>query len=266
LYEVLEEEDIRDLPSQILNISILVLIFLNVIAVMIGTVPRIEARWSRELEDFEAFSVAVFTVEYILRLWVCTLRPGHERAFRGRVKYALRWMPLVDLAAILPFYLSVFGSFDLRFVRALRLMRLLRLFKVGRYSVALSLIGQVFRSKKGELAVAVFVASILFCIISALMYQLENSVQPAAFSSVFSAMWWTVSALTPLSSELSPMTQGGRILAGVAAFLGVAMFALPAGILASGFSRALADKGERRTKECPHCGAQLSPGEPPGVV
>jgi voltage-gated potassium channel len=158
-------------------------------------------------------------------------------------------MPLIDLVAILPFFLPMLFAFDLRFVRALRLLRLLRLFKVGRYSTALGLIVRVFCAKREELSVAAFTASILFCIVSALMYQIENRSQPEVFSSVFAAMWWTVSALTPLASGIVPITPAGKILGGLTACLGVALFALPAGILASGFSKALAEQSESVTSD-----------------
>jgi voltage-gated potassium channel len=170
-------------------------------------------------------------------------------------------MPLVDLFAILPFYVPMVFAIDLRFVRALRLFRLLRLFKVGRYSGALRLVGRVFRDKKEELGVAAFAAAILFCIVSAFMYHLENARQPEAFSSIFAAMWWSVSALTPLNCDVAPMTDGGRVFAGLVAFSGVALFALPAGIFASGFSAALAER-KTTTPTCPQCGADLGHVKP----
>jgi len=261
LYEILEDDEVRDLTSCVLNIGILTLIVLNVLAVMLETVESIGSQYKTELRIFEIFSVMVFTVEYLLRLWVCTLRPGYAAPVGGRVRYALRPMALVDLVAILPFYLPMVFVFDLRFVRALRLFRLLRLFKVGRYSKALTLMVRVFRDKKEELGVAAFAAAIMFCIVSALMYHLESAAQPEAFSSIFATMWWTVSALSPMASGLTPVTQSGKILAGIAAFGGVAMFALPAGILASGFSRAIAAQKES-TLTCPRCGAEVRTSKP----
>lgn len=242
LYDILENDEIRDLPSRIFNTSILTLIFFNVLAVMLETVDSIGTCCRAQFRAFEIFSVVIFTVEYTGRLWVCTGHPEHRRPVLGRLRYAVRWMPLVDLVAILPFYLPMLIAFDLRFVRALRLFRLFRLFKVGRYSKALTLIVEVLRARKAELGVAAFAAGIYFCIMSAIMYQLEHDAQPEAFSSIFAAMWWTVSALTPLGSGVVPVTGPGRFLAGLVAFSGVAFFALPAGILASGFSKALADR------------------------
>ena len=256
VYEILEDEEVRDRSTRFFNAGILTLIFLNVLAVMLETVQSIGSAWQAQFRAFEIGSVAIFTAEYALRLWACTFRPGYGRPVSGRLRYALRWMPLVDLIAILPFYLPMLFASDLRFVRALRLFRLLRLFKVGRYSKALNLIARVFRAKNEELAVSAFAAAILFCIVSALMYHVESAAQPEAFSSIFATMWWTVSALTPLGSGVVPLTSAGKLLAALTAFGGVALFALPAGILASGFSKALADQKDATTT-CPQCGAEI---------
>ena len=237
-----------------LNVFLLTLIVANVAAVTLETVASIRAGFGPFFDAFETFSVAVFSVEYLLRLWSCTADPRFSRPVAGRLRFATSFMPLVDLLAILPSLIPG-GLLDLRFMRILRLTRLARMFKVARYSQSLQRLGRVLRAKRGELAVTAAAGAILLVCASSLMYFAENEAQPEQFSSIPAAMWWGVETLTTVGyGDLFPVTPLGKLMGSAIAVVGIGLFALPAGSLASGFSDELRRPGARR---CPHCGGEL---------
>lgn len=255
-WEVVEVAKPGDKVSKAFDICILSLIFLNVLAVILGTVEAIEARHAMFLYRFEVFSVCIFTAEYLGRLWSCTAHPALRHPFLGRLKFATRAMPLIDLAAILPFYLPFVGL-DLRFLRVLRLLRIVRIAKIGRYYGALRVMKAVVISRKEEL-VLTFVIVLMTLVFSAcVMYYCEHEAQPEAFPDIPSTMWWSVVTLTTVGyGDVYPATPVGKVFAAIIAILGIAMFALPTAILGAGFVEAMSRKksGQQR---CPHCGKEL---------
>jgi voltage-gated potassium channel len=254
VYEVLEVAKPGDKASRVFDIFIISLIFLNVLAVIFQTVQSL-AKYEVFFNAFEIFSVAVFTMEYILRVWSCDVHGGSS-PIRARIQYMLSPLAIVDLIAILPFYLPMLIPFDLRFVRALRLVRLFRLFKVGRYSNALKTLSEVLKSKKEELLVTIFMVFILLIIASSLMYYVEKEVQQDAFPNIPAAMWWAVATLTTVGyGDVYPVTVLGKILGSIISLLGVGLFALPAGILASGFAEEI--KKNEKVLICPHCNRRI---------
>ena len=261
LFEILELGSADDMPSRIFDIFIMTLISLNVIVVILETIESLASRYTSLFGIFEIFSVSVFTVEYLLRLWTCTTNNRFKDPIKGRIQFALTPLALVDLIAILPFYLPMLIPFDLRFMRALRLVRLLRLFKMGRYSQALKTMGFVLKRKREELLITVFSVLLLLIIASSLMYLIENEAQPEVFSNIPSAMWWGVATLTTVGyGDIYPVTPIGKFLGAIIALLGIGIFALPAGILASGFAEEIKiRRGKQRY--CPHCGKDLA--DPP---
>jgi voltage-gated potassium channel len=261
LYNILETATEGNSVSRVFDIFIIVLIALNVLAVILETVEGLYIRFEQVFNLFELFSIGVFTVEYVLRLWVCTVNEKYSSPVRGRLQFVSQPMALIDLLAILPFYLPVVFPLDPRFLRALRLFRLFRLFKMGRYSESLQTLGNVLKSKKEEMVVTFFVISLLLVFASSTIYYVEHDAQPEAFSSIPAAMWWGVATLTTVGyGDVYPITPIGKFLGAVIALLGIGMFALPAGILASGFAEELQKKGTKRI--CPHCGKDID--EPPG--
>ena len=228
-----------------LDAGLFALIVLNVVAAVVGTTPEVEARFERELAAFEAFSVAVFTVEYVIRLW----------AAHRRLSYVLSPLALIDLLAILPFYLPFLGI-DLRVARAFRLLRLFRMAKVARYVRAVGVFAEVARAKREELVIAASVMSILLICASSAMYYAEHAAQPQVFSSIPAAMWWSVATLTTVGyGDVFPVTPAGRLVASVVAVLGIGFFALPTAILGAGFAEAVSR--QKLTPKCPHCGGPL---------
>ncbi len=168
---------------------------------------------------------------------------------------------MIDLMAILPFYLPKLIPFDLRFLRAVRLFRIFRLLKLGRYSESVRLLGRVLNAKKEELGVTIFAVLILLVICSSLMYYAEHQAQPEAFSSIPAAMWWGIVTLTTVGyGDVYPITLPGKILGAIIAVLGIGLFALPAGILASGFADEMQKKRSQASGICPYCGRKLDEG------
>jgi voltage-gated potassium channel len=254
-WEIVEVAKSGDKASRIFDISILTLIFLNVVAVIIGSVSSIQERWGAFLTVFEIISIIVFTIEYLARLWSCTVDPQFGGFIRGRIRHALQVMSIVDLLAILPFYLPILGI-DLRSLRVLRLLRIVRVAKVGRYYSSLNLIKQVFQSKKEELVLTSALMGLLLIVSSSLLYYCENAVQPDAFSSIPATMWWAVATLTTVGyGDMYPVTPMGKFCASVVSILGIGMFALPTSILGAGFVEAI--QKNKRQQVCPHCGKEI---------
>lgn len=257
LYLLLEDQTDADRHAKLVRIFLIVLIVLNVAAVIVETLEDLSTDYRFVFSRFEMFSVAVFTLEYAARLWVCTEDSTRYKGISGRLRLALSPLMLVDLLAILPFYLPFLLPTDLIFLRAIRLMRLLRVLKLGRYSDAIKIFAIVVRMKKEQLAVAGFGLGILLVVASSLMYYFEHLAQPSVFGSIPHAMWWAIITLTTVGyGDAYPVTVMGQLLASVIALLGIAMFALPAGILSAGFVEygKLKNNGIER---CPHCGKPL---------
>jgi voltage-gated potassium channel len=255
-WEIVEAAKPGDTASRVFDVLILGLIFLNVIAVMLGSVQSIQEHWDAFLDAFETVSVLVFTVEYVSRRWSCTADPRFIGPIRGRLRFAIKAMAIIDLLAILPFYLPFLGI-DLRSLRVLRLLRILRVAKVGRYYSSLNLIKHVFHAKKEELVLTSVMMGLLLVVSSSLLYYCENTVQPDAFSSIPATMWWAVATLTTVGyGDMYPITLLGRFLASIIAILGIGMFALPTGILGAGFVEAI-QKQKEQAQRCPHCGKEI---------
>jgi voltage-gated potassium channel len=250
----------EDTASRRFDIFMLTLISLNVLAVMLESVDYIAVTYLVYIHIFDVFSVAVFTVEYGLRLWTCTLDKRYHSAIKGRFRYSLTPFALVDLFAILPFYIPFVIPLDLRFIRILRLLRIGRVLKMGRYSESIQTFERVFSRKKEELAMALFLILILLVLCSSVMYYAESEIQPDKFGSIPEAMWWGVITLTTVGyGDVYPLTPVGKFVGGVVALLGVAMYALPTGILAHGFAEELQSKRKKKEEMqvCPYCGGAL---------
>ncbi|MEL7222708.1 MAG: ion transporter [Bacteroidota bacterium] len=238
-------ESKEDKLSRNFDIAIMTLIILNVTAVILETVKSLHVKYADFFYWFEFISVMIFTVEYLLRLWACTAIPKYKDPFWGRLRYFFSLGALIDLLAILPFYLPLFLPMDGRFMRILRLFRLFRLFKLGRYSSAFKMIENVLSKRRSELSISVGIILSMLVVASSMMYFIENEAQPDKFSSIPETMWWGVATLTTVGyGDVFPVTPFGQLFGAVIAILGVGMFALPAGIIAAGFEQELSGKGQ----------------------
>ena len=235
LYRLLEVADSR--AGRVLNGLLMLLIVVNVVAVVIESVQTIYDAYQPWFDYLELLSVAVFSVEYVARLWVSVESPARGEGWRARLRYALTPLAIVDLLAILPFYFGVFFKLDLRFLRALRL---LRVFKLARHSSAMDLLLTVIRNEAASITSALFVMVIIIVMAASGIYLIEGEANPDAFQNIPRAIWWAAVTLTTVGyGDVVPITIGGKIFGMVIILAGVGLIALPAGILAAGFSREL---------------------------
>jgi len=261
IFEILEQPDHRDGLSFVVDVSIAGLIIINVIVLALETIQSIDARLHGIFRAIEMFSVAVFTIEYLLRIWVCVESPRYRRPVRGRLRFAVSFFALVDLLAVLPFYIAPLTG-DLRFMRTVRLLRFVWLAKLGEHSQAVRTITAVFARKRHELGATLFLASVLLLLASSAMYFAEHDDQPEAFGSIPETMWWSVVTMTTVGyGDVYPQSTPGRIIGALIAICGIMMFAIPTAIIGSGFYEVW--QSEEKGRPCPHCGKSIddAPGD-----
>ncbi|MBV1950599.1 MAG: ion transporter [Cycloclasticus sp.] len=243
LHQVLSKTYQSKRVNHWLSTGLLILIFLNILAIILESVSSIEIQYSHLFKKFEIFSVVIFSIEYLARLWACaglTQYKHSTSAFKSRLRYLVTPMAIVDLLAILPFYLSFFFALDLRF---LRILRLVRIFKLTRYSAAMKTLTSVLRDEIPALLAAYFIMVIVIILASSGIYLLEQKIQPNEFGSIPASMWWAVTTLTTVGyGDVTPLTNGGKLFGGLITLIGIAMVALPTGIIASGFGNSFRKK------------------------
>lgn len=205
-------------------------------AAVLETVPALADRYGAVFAVVEVVTVAVLTAEYLLRLWTAPEREagGAADPWGARLRYALSALGLIDLLAIVPFAINLLLPMGADWLLVLRLARL---FKLARYAPALSLFAAVIRNESRSLLAALMVMLILLVLASGIMFVLEREAQPTVFASVPHAMWWAIVTMATVGyGDIVPVTAPGRIFGGLVMLLGIAMFAVPAGILATGFA------------------------------
>jgi voltage-gated potassium channel len=218
------------------DIALVIVILINVAAIVFSTVDSLAPWWYELFSVIEDVTVATFTVEYVLRLWTAVEDPRliHQHPVIGRLRYMRSPLAVIDLVAILPFYIHMLAVPIDPSVAVL--LRALRLFKLLRFTGAFDLLGQVLRNEKRPLIAAGTVVAVALLMVSTLAYMFEHVAQPEKFGSIPMAMYWGIVTLSTVGyGDLTPVTTPGRILAGFTVILGILCFALPAGILASGF-------------------------------
>jgi voltage-gated potassium channel len=263
VYDVLVETDDNEVADKVVAVMLMILIVINVIAVILESVDEINQAYGTIFYAVEVVSVAIFSFEYILRLWVAPLTTRFAKPVMGRIHYAMTPLALIDLLAILPAFLPLVFALDLRIIRFLRIFRLFRLFKMSRYVESLDTLDDVVKSRKEELIVTLVMIMMLLVFSASLMYVVENEAQPDKFPHIPSALWWGVATLTTVGyGDVFPVTPLGKLFGSFIAFLGIGIFALPTGILASGFAEEIKKRREKyeqnKVYDCPHCGKDVS--------
>lgn len=221
---------------------VMLLIAASLVSMSLSTVPTLPPLWRTILTVAEAVIVVLFTIEYALRILTAEDRWGYVRSFFGAV----------DLLALLPFYLTLMwsGMIDLRAIRALRLLRVFRVFKVAQYNTAMARLGKAVKYARDEALVFLFATLVLLYVAAMGIHHFEYEVQPEKFESVFQSLWWAVVTLTTVGyGDAYPITVGGRIFTFVILICGMGIVAVPAGLIASGLSRALEDERAARRSE-----------------
>jgi voltage-gated potassium channel len=217
------------------EIFLIVLIVANALAVCLDSVPELGAAYRRPFQIFEYASVAIFTVEYALRVWTAPEDPRYaERPLGDRLRYMVQPYMLIDLVAIAPAYVALFVPFaDLRI---LRLFRLFRLLKIARYSPAVTTLIHVLSLERRAFFGTLLLLLCMMSICAEGMYIIEGHVQPQVFGTLPNCLYWAVITLTTVGyGDATPITAAGRIVAGITAIMGLGLFALPVGIIASAF-------------------------------
>jgi voltage-gated potassium channel len=246
IYEILEVSDNTNFYRFADDLIIPCLIVLNITAFIASTSSSFSLAYKLLFEYIEIICSLVFTIEYVLRLWVCTVDSQYSHPVWGRIKYALTPLSMIDLISILPFYLLLLFP-HLSFVHVISVLRLLRLLKISRYSDSVQTLAIVLNAKKEELLATAFAVFIILIFSSSIMYFVESSANPKAFGSIPDAMWWGVVTLTTVGyGDIYPITPLGRFLGAILAFLGIGIFALPAGIIASGFSEEVQKRRQQK--------------------
>jgi voltage-gated potassium channel len=245
--------------DKFINIFIITLIILNVIAVMVETIPGVLDKYGSYFDWFDRISVYIFTIEYVLRVWSCTHDPRYRGSIKGRLKYMFTPGAIIDLLAFLPYYIHVIVGLDLRMLRILRLLRFFRLFRLTAYTRSAQMIFNVFKSRINELMLSLVLVLFLIIIASCLLYFAEHlHPENKGFTSIPATLWWAVVTLTTTGyGDMYPITTVGKILAGMIMLAGVAFFALPAGIITAGFLEEIKFVRKFKGHNCPHCGKPL---------
>ena len=220
-----------DLPSRAFDIFISVVIVMNILAMTLETFDTLSPA-SGVFKWIEIITVAVFCIEYILRLWTADYLYPKSGKLMSRVRFLFSYDGIIDLLTILPFYfLSGFIVF-----RMLRVVRIFRLFSINSQYDSFNVITAVLREKRNQIISSVFIVLILMLASSIGMYSAEHAAQPEAFENAFSGIWWSISTLMTVGyGDIYPITVVGKIMAIFTAFLGVGVVAIPTGIISAGF-------------------------------
>lgn len=224
-------EDTDHLSGKVFAFVIQSLIVISIVTFSVGTLPDLTASNKHLLDLIEIITVIIFTLEYILRIFVT----------KDKFRYIFSFYGLVDLVAILPFYVSV--GLDLRAVRIFRLLRLVRMLKFFKYRKAIRRFRLALNIAREELILFGFVALIMLYLSAVGIYYFENPAQPEQFKSVFHSLWWAVTTLTTVGyGDMYPITTGGKLFTFIVLMIGLGIVAVPTGLVASALSQARDEK------------------------
>ena len=210
------------------EIFIQTLILLSIVSFSLDTIPNISEELSQILKGFEIFSISIFSIEYLLRIYVS----------KKPLQYIFSFYGFIDLVAILPFYLN--GVLDLRFLRAFRILRIFRVVRLIKYNDALKRFKKAFAIVKEEIILFFLITIVLIFITSAGIYYFEHEAQPEVFKSVFHSAWWSIVTLTTVGyGDVYPITLGGKIFTFFVLMIGVGIVTIPAGLVATALLKAI---------------------------
>ena len=243
IYRILEPAQGDHKLSRIFDLTIIALVIINVLALIIETMPSMR-EYSNLFFIFEAFSVSLFTIEYFLRVYTCSVDKKYSAPLKGRIKFICTPLLLIDLLAILPFYILFLGV-DLRFLRVIRVMRIFRLLRLARYVKSLTTISTAIKNTGPDIVISLAMILVMLVISASIIFYAEHEAQPEVFSSIPASMWWAVATLTTVGyGDIYPITAVGKIMASVIALLGIATIAVPTGIITSSFAKLTGEEGE----------------------
>ena len=243
-------DGVLDWKSRIFDIAILALIVTSIAGVILNSVESVQSEYGAVLDQLELVAVVLFTIEYALRLWSCPTEDRWTGELGSRLQYALSPLAIVDLLAIMPFYLALFAP---EWAPALLAARMLRLLKLGHYFPSLRLIIQAFDAKKQFFLASGFLAVVIVLVAAVLLYTIEGDVQEG-FADIPKAMWWAIVTLTTVGyGDVSPTTGFGQVVGGIVGFCGIPLMAVPGGFLAVEYGSLLATHLAGGGKPCARC-------------
>ncbi len=225
LYSIIEDNTTT--KGKYFDYFIQSLIFLSLVSFSLDTLPRLSPDFRAGLKLFEKVTVIIFSLEYVLRLYVS----------KKPLRYVFSFYGIIDILAILPFYLNTF--LELRFLRAFRVFRVFRALKLLRYNKAINRFHLAFKIVREEVVLFMIITLVLIFITSAGIYYFENEAQPEVFSSIFHSAWWSMVTLTTVGyGDVYPITLGGKIFTFFVLMIGVGFVTVPAGLVATALSKA----------------------------
>jgi voltage-gated potassium channel len=260
IYHLIEKGSHGSKINLAFDYFIIFLIIFNVVALALDTLTGLSEQLRNTLRIFEVVSIGIFTLEFILRLYVSDITHPAKSKMASAKKFILSPFGIIDMLAILPFYIPFIIKVDLRFLRVLRLIRFFRVLKISRYNSTIKLIRDVLKEKRAEIGMTFFISVLLLLVSAFVMYSVENPVQPEKFPNIFASLWWAVATLTTVGyGDIYPITTLGKIISGVVSILGIGLIALPTGIISAGFIEKINPaKNEKKSNTCPHCGKELN--------
>ncbi len=235
VYDTIVKENSKTASSRIFYNFIFILILLYATLIAISTIGDLLTRYTGYFFISEAIIIIVFTLEYILRIWSCNIDSRFKGRFKGRLKYATSPLAIIDFIAIFSFYLILLLPIDLKFLGLGRLLRLLRIFEYGFLSKSTAILKGAIRKKSRELLITLLAALVLILLCAFIIYRAEHKAQPDIFNNVPNSIYWAFLTLTAVGyGDMTPITPFGRFFTAIAAFLGIGLIDMPAGIISSG--------------------------------
>lgn len=235
LRDIVQESDTK--AGRAFDAVVFILIISSIIALTIETLPDLSPAMKRAFYFFEVVTVVLFTIEYFLRVATAPEKRRYIFSFHG----------IIDLVAILPFYLSfgfgLLAGFDFRAVRAFRLFRIFRLLKLARFDNAMARFAKAISYAKEEVMIFLFATIILLYLSAVGIYYFEHDAQPKDFGSIIHSLWWAVATLTTVGyGDVYPITVGGKLFTFVILMCGLGVVAVPAGLVAAALSKVVEDE------------------------
>ena len=249
VYALVNETPDSGKLHEIFEFFIVLWILISVASVILESVDSINYYFHVEFIIIDTIAVAIFSTEFLMRIYSCTEDPKYQHWLAGRINFSRQFSSLIDIVAIAPFFLESLLDhlFDLRFLRVFRLMRL---FKLGRYSAATKSLFYVIQREWPVMKAAIFIMLMLVMLAACLGYLFEHEAQPDKFENIPQSIYWAVITLASVGyGDISPVTPAGRTITIILALLGIGIFAIPAAILASAFSDQLRIERETMKQE-----------------
>ncbi len=268
IFQIIQVGETKDFISRSFDFILIFFILLNVI-IMIAETYAIPQELLGMFNIIERVSVTFFTIEYLLRLWTSDLLYRRRRRLESLADFAFSPFGIIDLLAILPYYLPELFPSGMIALRALRAVRILRLFRINKYYDSLAVIALIVKKKRGQLMSSLFIIIVMMLASALTMYSVEHEAQPAVFDNACTSIWFVVSNISTIGfGDIYPITFLGRALSILITFLGIGLVAIPTGIISAGFVEQIsiakrAEEHERKRKQaeekhyCPYCGKKL---------